>query len=65
MNSIYFIARGTIEILKDDVCMAILGELVNSKTHCGFHVGLCSCQDKTYDEEYTASVDEGMSWDTN
>lgn len=26
VNSIYFIARGSIEILKDDVCMAILGE---------------------------------------
>jgi CRP-like cAMP-binding protein len=31
--SLYFIARGSIEIVKDDVVMAILGELKLNKFH--------------------------------
>ena len=33
LNSIYFIARGTIEVVKGDICMAILGNSLEKTIH--------------------------------
>lgn len=34
LTSLYFISRGSIEILKDDIVMAILGECWSGAGHC-------------------------------
>jgi len=47
--SLYFIARGSIEIVKDDVVMAILGELKLNKFHLKIVFLLyLNCKIKTY-----------------
>ena len=39
MTAIYFISRGSLEIIKDDLVVAILGKLYWSTTVCNLYLG--------------------------
>uniref|UniRef100_A0A3B4ZTW0 Potassium voltage-gated channel subfamily H member 6 n=1 Tax=Stegastes partitus TaxID=144197 RepID=A0A3B4ZTW0_9TELE len=48
LTAVYFISRGSIEILRDDVVVAILGDIIWGFSFCHFSVSVCFLQSHSH-----------------